>query len=106
MSAHGCKKKKKKMRSPANQEHQTTRLTFGRGAVTKAEGGLGPRAASNSSLQPLFPTGDQASLRFRVPSQSYQATTESPANPGTGSGLRGEIRTTPATAGLTPSERR
>lgn len=66
---------------------------------------MGPGSSSNFSLQPLFPTGHHTSLQFRVPNQSYQATTESTANPGTGSGLQSEIHTTPATVGLTLSKK-
>ena len=81
-------------------------LNFGveRGSITRCEGGSELRLSGNHSLHPSnlsFPSGHQTSFQFRVLNQSYQATTEGSADPGTVSGLKSEIHKTPAPVGLT-----
>lgn len=93
--------------SVTNQEpEEQLCLNFGveRGSITRCEGGSELRLSGNHSLHPSnlsFPSGHQTSFQFRVLNQSYQATTEGSADPGTVSGLKSEIHKTPAPVGLT-----
>lgn len=48
--------------------------------MTKIEGGFEQKRSGNNSLHLYFPRGHQTSLQFRVPNQSYQATTEALPN--------------------------
>lgn len=81
-------------------------LNFGveKGSITRWKRGSELRLSGNHSLHPsnlCSPSGYQTSFQFRVLNQSYQATTEGSADPGTVSGLKSEIHKTPAPVGLT-----
>lgn len=92
MNAYVCQKKKKKSDySQVRSTEEELCLNLGEGAVTKIEGGLELRLSGNNRLYLYTFSGHQTSLQFRVPNQSYQATTEGSANPGIVSGLQGEI---------------